>query len=146
MALKHIEGIDLSMDTSRLRALSEYVAEASGRELPLGKAITGSNIFAHESGIHVDGVLKDPRVYEAFSPEEVGSERQIMVGKHSGSQSIKYKFAVEFGIELSEDIVQEILARARALAISNKRALFDKELMLIYQTILDEKGTLGIAT
>jgi homocitrate synthase NifV len=140
MALKHIEKIDAGIDTTRLRELSLYVAEASMRPLPVSQAIIGDNIFAHESGIHADGVLKHPPTYEAFSPEEVGLERQIMVGKHSGSHTILFKFASEFGIELPEDLAKEILARARVMALRRKRALFDKELVLIYQEVCKERG------
>lgn len=131
MALKYIEGIDLGLDTSRFRELSDYVARASGRPLPACKAIVGDNVFAHESGIHADGVIKNPRNYEAFSPEEVGLVRQLVIGKHSGSRTVYHKFR-EFGIELTEQEAREILARARALAIELKRSLFDKELMYIY--------------
>ncbi|HUV52110.1 MAG TPA: hypothetical protein VMW64_03445, partial [Dehalococcoidia bacterium] len=67
-------------------------------------------------------------------------ERQIMVGKHSGSHTILFKFAREFGIELPEDLAKEILARARVMAIRRKRALFDKELVLIYQEVCKERG------
>jgi homocitrate synthase NifV len=140
MALKHIEKVDAGIDTTRLRELSLYVAEASMRPLPVSQAIIGDNIFAHESGIHADGVLKHPPTYEAFSPEEVGLERQIMVGKHSGSHTILFKFAREFGIELPEDLAKEILARARVMALRRKRALFDKELVLIYQEVFKERG------
>jgi homocitrate synthase NifV len=135
MALKYIEGIDLGIDTTQFRVLSEYVAQASRRDLPVSKAITGSNIFAHESGIHADGVLKDSRTYEAFPPEEVGLERQILIGKHSGTHSIQFKFRGEFGIELSSELTRDILTRAQAVAVQHKRALFDKELMLIYEDV-----------
>lgn len=139
MALKHIEKIDLGIDASRLRAISAYVAEASRRPLPASKAIVGDSIFAHESGIHADGVLKHPRTYEPFSPDEVGLERQVLVGKHSGSNTIRFKFAREFGIELPDDLAREILARARSLAMKRKRALLDKELRLIYQELCNER-------
>jgi len=139
MALKHIEKIDLGIDTTRLRPISQYVAEVARRPLPVSKAITGDNIFAHESGIHADGVLKHPPTYEAFSPEEVGLERQIVVGKHSGSHTIHFKFANEFGIDLPDDLAHEILARARSMAVKQKRALFDKELALIYQEVCKER-------
>lgn len=131
MALQYIMGMPLGLDTSRFRELSEYVARASGRPLPACKAIVGDNIFAHESGIHADGVLKDPRNYEAFAPEAVGQTRQLVIGKHSGSKMVKFKFR-EFGIELSDEEASEILARARRLAVEVKRSLFDKELMYIY--------------
>jgi len=131
MALQYIMGMPLGLDTSRFRELSEYVARASGRPLPACKAIVGDNIFAHESGIHADGVLKDPRNYEAFAPEAVGQTRQLVIGKHSGSKMVKFKFA-EFGIQLTDEEASEILARARRMAVEVKRSLFDKELMYIY--------------
>lgn len=139
MALKHIEKIDPGIDTTRLRTVSRYVAEVTRRPLPVSTPITGDNIFAHESGIHADGVLKYPATYEAFSPEEVGLERRILVGKHSGSNAIHFKFTNEFGIELPDDLAREILARARALAVKRKRALFSKELALIYLEVCKER-------
>jgi len=114
-----------------------YVAQASGRDLGLNNPIVGLNIFAHESGIHGDGVLKNPLTYEAFRPEEVGLERQIVIGKHSGSAAIKSKF-MEYGVELSDEDAQEILARCRQMAIDKKRSLFDKEMAYIYKGYLAE--------
>jgi len=139
MALKHLYGVDLGLDTTRFREIAEYVAAASSRAIPVWKTIVGTNVFAHESGIHVDGVLKNPKNYEVFSPEEVGLERQLVVGKHSGSHTIYYKFQ-EFGIELTQEEVQDILALAREMAVDLKRALFDKELMYIYNDYERQKA------
>lgn len=132
MALKHLYTIDLGFKTEMFREVAEYVSRASGRELPTWKAIVGTNMFAHESGIHADGALKNPRTYEAFQPEEVGLERQIMVGKHSGTAALKSKFA-EYGIHLSDHKAQELLPKIRSYSVSLKRPLFDKELMYIYE-------------
>lgn len=137
MALKHLEGIDLGFTTGRFREVSEYVARASSRAIPIWKAIVGENVFAHESGIHADGVIKNPLTYEVFSPDEVGLTRQLVVGKHSGSRTIQHKF-LEFGIDLTDREADAILARARQMAVEMKRALFDKELMYIYQDFLRE--------
>lgn len=134
MALKHVEGIDTGIDTTRLRELAEYVAQASGRQIPIWKAVIGTNVFAHESGIHADGVIKNPLNYEIFSPEEVGLTRQLVVGKHSGTATLVHKFR-EFGIELTEAEAQAMLVSVRALAVQLKRALFEKELMYIYQDV-----------
>lgn len=132
MALKLTMGIDLPIKTSMFRELAEYVAKASSRTVPVWKAVVGANVFAHESGIHADGVLKDPKTYEAFSPEEVGLERQILIGKHSGTHALIAKFR-EYGIELSKEEANQLLPLVRKTAIELKRALFDKELMLIYK-------------
>lgn len=138
MGLKYLMGLDVPYNTRLFREIAEYVAEASGRILPLSKPIVGSNIFAHESGIHGDGVLKNPLTYEVFSPEEVGLERQIVIGKHSGTAAIRSKF-FEYGIQLTESEAQDILARAREMSIEKKRSLFDKELGYIYKKYLEEK-------
>jgi homocitrate synthase NifV len=139
MGMKYLMKLDLPYNTTLFREVAEYVAKASGRDLPVSKPIVGSNIFAHESGIHGDGVLKNPLTYEAFSPEEVGLERQIVIGKHSGSAAIRSKFTREYGIKLQNDEAQEILAQARQMSIDKKRSLFDKELMYIYEEYLRAK-------
>jgi homocitrate synthase NifV len=138
MALKHPNGVDLGIDTTRFRELAEYVSAASGRPIPIWKAVVGNNVFTHESGIHVDGVIKNPRNYEVFQPEEVGLLRQLLVGKHSGSHTLIHKFR-EFGIELTAEDATAMLAMARASAVELKRALFDKELMYIYNDYLKVK-------
>ncbi len=135
MALKHLYQVPLDIDTSRFREIAEYVAGASQRAIPIWKAIIGTNVFAHESGIHADGILKNPASYEAFSPEEVGLERQIVIGKHSGSSALIHKFATEFGIELDEETAGILLQRVRAIAVELKRPVFTKELMLLYEEL-----------
>ncbi|MGE5372529.1 MAG: homocitrate synthase [Solirubrobacterales bacterium] len=139
MSLKHLMGVDLNFKTEKFREVAEYVAQASGRLVSPAQCIVGSNIFAHESGIHGDGVLKNPLNYEVFSPHEVGLERQIVIGKHSGTSAIKSKFA-EYGYDLSEDEAQELLARVRAAAVDLKRSLFDKELVFIHEQFMRDKG------
>jgi homocitrate synthase NifV len=139
MALKYIGHVELGLHTSRFRELCEYVAAASARTIPAWKSIVGTNVFAHESGIHADGVIKNPLNYEAYSPEDVGLERQIVVGKHSGSRTIYRKFQ-EFGIELSKQDCEALLAMVRKTAVELKRALFDKELMYIYTDYVSRLG------
>jgi homocitrate synthase NifV len=131
MALKHIYGIDSGLQTKMFREVCEYVAKASGRDLPVWKPVVGSNMFAHESGIHADGALKNPATYEVFDPADVGLERQIVIGKHSGTAAIIKKFT-KFGIELDKKQAEEILAKVRSTAIAVKRSLSDKELLYIY--------------
>jgi len=139
MALKHIDGVDLGFKTEMFRGFAEYVSLASGRELPTWKAIVGSNMFAHESGIHADGAIKNPKTYEVFTPEEVGLERQIVIGKHSGSKSLMVKFA-EYGILLDGEEANELLPKIRATAVGLKRSLFDKELVYIYEEVMGKRA------
>ncbi len=139
MGLKHLMGVDLNFKTAVFREVAEYVAHASGRTLSPAHPIVGMNIFAHESGIHGDGVLKNPLNYEAFSPQEVGLERQIVIGKHSGSNALRSKF-MEYGTALEEKEARELLVLVRAKAIEVKRSLFDKELVSLYEQYVKERG------
>ncbi len=128
MAFKILLCHDTNFDTKMFREVSEYVSRAAGRELPPWKAIVGDNMFAHESGIHADGAIKNPKNYEAFDPKVVGLERQIVIGKHSGKSAIINKFK-EYGIELNKEEAEGILDMVRATAVRLKRSLFDKELV-----------------
>ncbi len=139
MGMKHLMKVNVNYNTTLFREVAQYVAKASGRELPVSKPIVGSNIFAHESGIHGDGVLKNPLTYEVFKPEEVGLERQIVIGKHSGTAAIKAKFQ-EYFIELDNKAAQDILARVRQMSVDKKRPLFDKELRYIYEEYVQGLG------
>ena len=105
---------------------------------PVWKSVIGTNMFAHESGIHADGVIKNPKTYEVFAPGEVGLERQIVIGKHSGSKAIELKFA-EYGIELSKTDAVEMLPMVRTMAIELKRSLFDKELLYVYNDLVQKR-------
>jgi homocitrate synthase NifV len=128
MALKHIQGIDLGIDTTRLLELSRLVAAASGCKVPPWKAIVGENTFAHESGIHAHSVLQNPFTYEPFAPEEVGWERRLVVGKHSGRHLVA-KLLQQQGISLNPDETQSILDAVRQQSVQNKRSLDMQELL-----------------
>ena len=132
MALMYVYGYKADVDTKMFREVSEYVAQASGRKLPIWKAIVGDNMFAHESGIHADGAIKNPKNYEAFDPDVIGLQRQIVIGKHSGKAGIINKFK-EYNIELNDEEAKGILEMVRAASVRLKRTLFDKELVKLYQ-------------
>ena len=141
MALKFVYGYETNIDTTRFREISKYVSQASGRELPIWKAIVGTNMFRHESGIHADGALKDPKNYEAFDPSEVGLERQIVIGKHSGKAAIINKFR-EYEIELSNEDAESMLDLVRQTSVRIKRNLFDKELVEIYKDLKNNRSVI----
>jgi len=132
MALKFVYGLDVKLDTTKFREISKYVSKASGRELPIWKAIVGTNMFAHESGIHADGAIKNPTNYEAFDPSIVGLERQIVIGKHSGKAAIVNKFG-EYNITLTDEEASGILELVRSTSVNLKRSLFDKEVVKLYK-------------
>lgn len=103
------------------------VLECIGVKIPNTKPIIGSNIFAHESGIHVDGIYKKSELYEPFSPEEVGLSRKIVIGKHSGRAAIEQKVR-ELNLNVKSACIVSILARVRSLAIKQKTAVDDVQL------------------
>ncbi len=137
MALKHLLAYDMPIRTGGFLELCHYVAGASNRSLPVSKPIVGKNMFFHESGIHVDGALKNSRTYEAFDPEEVGLDRQILIGKHSGTAAIKNKFA-EFGLPVSEEQAKLLVAKIRCLAVELKRTLAARDLQQLYLELFGE--------
>ena len=89
-ALELQRGESTGVDLLRLPALCALVAEASGRPIPADKPIVGAAAFAHESGIHVDGLLKDPSLYEFVRPETFGLSRSFVPGRHSGRAALRH--------------------------------------------------------
>ena len=141
MALKFVYGYETDIDTTKFREISKYVSQASGRQLPDWKAIVGTNMFRHESGIHADGAMKNPKNYEAFDPSEVGLERQIVIGKHSGKAAIINKFK-EYEIELTNIEAETMLELVRQTSVRMKRNLFDKELVEIYKDLKNNRSVI----
>lgn len=86
MSLEKIEGIKTGINIRRLKELSLLVSMSSGRSIPPNKPIVGDLVFTHESGIHVDGVIKNPANYEPFPPEDIGAKRRLIIGKHSNKR------------------------------------------------------------
>ncbi|MGK7943546.1 MAG: homocitrate synthase [Microcystaceae cyanobacterium] len=128
MALKRLYQVESGVDTRQLRGLSNQVAHASGYAVPPWKAIVGDNVFAHESGIHAHGVLNNPHTYEPFSPEEVGRERQLVVGKHSGRHLLN-SLLKQYDITLSAEEIQLLLEQVRQISVEVKRSLTPEELL-----------------
>ncbi|MEH2466751.1 homocitrate synthase [Nostoc sp.] len=128
MAIKRIYGVDLGINTRSLLELSQLVAAASGADVPPWKAIVGENTFAHESGIHAHGVLQNPITYEPFAPEEVGWERRLVIGKHSGRHLIS-NLLEQHGIFLNSQETQSVLDAVRHQSVQKKRSLTTEELL-----------------
>jgi homocitrate synthase NifV len=128
MALKQIYGIKLGIDTSRLKELSHLVVQASGGNLPPWKAIVGENAFAHESGIHTAGMLKNSLTYEPFAPEMVGGQRRLLAGKHSGRHLLEEILASQ-GIFLAQEELRSLLETVRHFSTQVKRNLTSEELL-----------------
>jgi homocitrate synthase NifV len=93
--------------------------------------VVGKRVFAHESGLHADGVIKDPHNYEGFDPAEVGLTRSIVVGKHSGTSGLIERYRT-MGIAIGRKEASPLLDLARIMAIRHKRDLSNGELKAIY--------------
>lgn len=136
MALKVACGMETGIDTHRFLQLSRLVSKASRRPVPPWKAVVGKRVFAHESGIHADGVIKNPKNYEGFDPSEVGLRRYLVVGKHSGTSGIIERYQ-SLGITLAREEAERLLVGVRTLAERLKRPLSDSDLRMLYGEITD---------
>ena len=131
MGLKHACGIETGIDSHRFREMSLFVAKASHRPLSVSKPVVGERVFAHESGLHADGVIKDPHNYEGFDPAEVGLTRSIVVGKHSGTGGLIERYR-SMGIVIDRSRAVPLLEKTRAMSCRRKRDLSNSELMFLY--------------
>jgi 2-isopropylmalate synthase len=123
-----VYGCDTRLDTTQIVPASRLVAGVTGFAVQPNKAIVGANAFAHESGIHQDGVIKHRETYEIMRAEDVGwRENRLVLGKHSGRNAFKKRLA-EIGIELeSEDAMNIAFAKFKELA-DKKHDIFDEDL------------------
>ena len=134
MTLKSAYGVDLGLDTTRLYSLSTLVGRLTGVKMPVNKPIVGDNAFAHESGIHVHGILNNASTYEPMSPEMVGHSRRIVLGKHTGANALKSKLK-EYHIDLDADQFDRVFSEIKSLGDSGK-CVTDDDLIAIAVTEL----------
>lgn len=134
MTLKVAYGIDLGLDTTRLYSLSNLVGRLTGVKMPVNKPIVGDNAFTHESGIHVHGILNNSFTYEPMLPEMVGHSRRIVLGKHTGANSLRSKLK-EYHIDLNEKQFDNVLSQIKSLGDSGK-IVTDDDLVAIAITEL----------
>ncbi|WJW76163.1 2-isopropylmalate synthase [Thiohalobacter sp. IOR34] len=122
---------DTRLDTTQIVPCSRLVSSITGFPVQPNKAIVGANAFAHESGIHQDGVLKSRETYEIMRAEDVGwSANRIVLGKHSGRNAFRTRLA-ELGIEFaSEEALNEAFARFKVLA-DKKHEIYDEDLQAL---------------
>lgn len=129
MGLRAFYGIGTGVDTTKLAHASKIVSRLTGVVVQPNKAIVGENAFAHESGIHVHGILGDRSTYEAMAPDLVGKERKIVVGKHTGSHSVGSRLH-EYGVDMSAEQLASVTARVKRLADAGKQ-VDDAELIAL---------------
>lgn len=131
MSLKHLFNEERDISHHTLRELVTQVSTAAKQDIPCNAPIIGDRIFAHESGIHVDGLLKDDSAYEPFTPEEVGTTRAFPIGKHSGSSSLIYHLAAQ-GIAANKRQVHSLIPTIRTIVTKRKGVLAPVELEELY--------------
>ncbi len=130
--LKKLYNLETGVDLHSFPALSQLVADASGRPVTWQKSLVGEGVFSHEAGIHVDGLLKDPSTYQAFDPDEVGRRNKLVIGKHSGAHGIIAAYAT-MGLNLSQAEARALLPDIRRFSERAKRSPADQELLFLYQ-------------
>jgi 2-isopropylmalate synthase len=121
---------DTSINAKLIYPASRMVSDLTGIPVQPNKAIVGANAFAHESGIHQDGMLKHAGTYEIMTPESVGlTQSKLVMGKHSGRHAFRVKLQ-ELGYELGENAIQDAFVRFKALA-DKKKDVYDEDIIAL---------------
>ncbi|MCX8061680.1 MAG: Lrp/AsnC ligand binding domain-containing protein [Anaerolineales bacterium] len=116
-----------------LMALVDYVEKTSGFFAAPNKPVSGQNAFSHKSGVHTNGVLKDPRTYEPFDPALLGRERKLIIDKYTGKSAVLARLA-EYGVEVTPEELERILIEIKNLGDSRKQ-LFDADILDIAERV-----------
>jgi homocitrate synthase NifV len=132
VAVASLYGIETGIDLRSLSGIAQVVMKAAGRAIPEAKAIVGDAVFTHESGIHVDGLLKDRKCYEALDPTLLGRNHRLVLGKHSGLGAVLNALK-ELGLDVRMEEAKAILALVRIHAERTKAAVPPSMLMTFYR-------------
>jgi 2-isopropylmalate synthase len=125
------------IDTTKIMNISRRVATVSGFAVQNNKAIVGKNAFAHESGIHQDGMLKSADTFEIMRPQDIGlKETNLVMGKHSGRAALRSKLS-DLGYDLGDNQLKDVFVRFKALA-DRKKEVYDDDLI----ALVSDEGTL----
>jgi len=134
VGLKQLYGFETGISLQNFPLLSEQVATASGDAIGTRKSLIGKNVFSHEAGIHVDGLLKDPSNYQGVDPAIVGRRHQLILGKHSGTQGVIHAYQ-QLGIVVNHLQAQKLLTQVRQFVSLTKRTPQPEELNLFHQNL-----------
>ncbi|MCK5784281.1 MAG: 2-isopropylmalate synthase, partial [Desulfobacterales bacterium] len=125
-----------NIDTTRIYPLSRLVSMITGIIVQPNKAIVGANAFAHEAGIHQDGVLKNPMTYEIMRPETIGlASNKLILGKHSGRHAL-HSHLKEMGYDLADDELMAVFIKFKELADKKKHVLDEDLESLVTEEVL----------
>jgi len=133
-------GVSTNVRLNQLYAASRLLTEVTGAPVSPNKAVVGANAFAHEAGIHQDGILKNPLTYEIISPEAVGvPKRQLVLGKHSGRNALRATL-VELGYQPTKEELDECYKRVVALADESKQVR-NRDVLAIAHQVMRKRGS-----
>ncbi|GAB0056252.1 2-phosphonomethylmalate synthase [Candidatus Magnetaquicoccaceae bacterium FCR-1] len=141
-ALSRLHGLETGIDLKRFPAVSKLVERASGMPVSPLKSVVGERVFSHESGIHVDGLLKDPLNYQGLDPHLVGREHQLVLGKHSGRHGVRWAYS-RLGIAITASEADALLPHLRRFAMRLKRTPLPEELRTLHALISLSRGSAG---
>jgi 2-isopropylmalate synthase len=117
-------GVETGIDAAEIGPASALVSRLTGYEVPPNKAIVGANAFAHEAGIHQDGLLKDASTYQIIEPKELGLVMTLPLGKHSGRHAFA-RACSDAGLQLDEELLTQAFMRFKALADTGQHVSLD---------------------
>lgn len=128
LALKIIKGYNIQGKTWPFAELYNFYKKITKENVSTIKAVIGEDIFKYESGIHADGIGKNPATYEPYDPKLVGQSRKMIIGKHSGSKSVINKL-IELDLDYRKIDINSFLEQVRVKSIQNRGEIIDEELL-----------------
>jgi 2-isopropylmalate synthase len=122
MALESLYDLDTGIDTTQITELSRLIEEKSDVPVPGNKPVVGDNAFSHESGIHAAGVIENADTFEpgVMTPKMVGAERELVLGKHTGTHSVRERLE-EAGFDPTDEEVREVTRRVKDFGAQSQR-------------------------
>ncbi|CAA9891327.1 Homocitrate synthase [Candidatus Methylobacter favarea] len=138
VGLKQLYGIETGVDLFHFSALSALVAHASGDAIGSRKSLIGKDVFSHEAGIHVDGLIKDPHNYQGVDPAIVGRSHQLVLGKHSGTQGVIHAYR-QMGIAVTRTQAQALLIQVRRFVSDTKQTPKAVDLNRFHQNLQERQ-------
>lgn len=128
-------GFTTGIDTTQIMRASRLIQTVTGQKVQVNKAIVGANAFAHESGIHQDGMLKNASTYEIMTPESIGLSRsKLVLGKHSGRHALRDRLK-DLGVDIGDNAFEDLFTRFKDLA-DKKKEIYDEDLL----SLLDNRS------
>jgi len=136
MALESLYDVDTGIDTTRITELSRLIEEKSSMDVPGNKPVVGGNAFSHESGIHAAGVIENADTFEpgVMTPEMVGATRELVLGKHTGTHSVRERL-VESGYNPTDEEVRQVTRRVKDYGAEKRQVTMD-----VLERFADEVG------